>query len=89
MDNPFNKALYKITNLLEYLDNITLSTLNFSGNFSDKDLNQKRNFYIAFTSNTLSEKMMRMYSKDQLYASLWNPTKKTAVGEELKYKPES
>ena len=50
------------------------------GNLSQNDLNKKRNFYIAFKSQQLSEQITELFSGDQLNAELWNPTDKTAVG---------
>lgn len=60
-----------------------------TGSFSDDDLNTKRNFYIGLRSPILARLMTSLVSGDQQHAnaSLWNPTNKTAVGEQPPYPP--
>ena len=54
------------------------------GTLSRDDLNKKRNFYVAFNSPKLTGMLAQVFTKDQEYAPLWNPTNKTAVGPEEK-----
>lgn len=51
---------------------------------SSDDLNKNRNFYVAFQSNKIAEKLTDVYSKDKLFAKVWNPTDGTPVGPEKK-----
>ena len=67
--------------------NCYIISISFIGDFSDQALNKSRNFYIGFKSPILSKKITTLFSKDQLFAPRWNPTDKTAVGEESSYKP--
>ena len=60
----------------------------FPGSFSKEDLNVKRNFYIGFKSPLLAKMMTKVFSGDQLGATLWSPSAKTAVGPEPEYKSE-
>ena len=48
----------------------------------------KRNFYIGFKSPLLAKMMTKVFGGDQLGATLWSPSAKTAVGPEPEYKPE-